>query len=112
MTGKSIRLFLVDGTPIGLLVAEVSNWTGKVLMAPRTRLADLAKRDEARTTGIYMLVGDDPETTGQTRVYVGEADSAGMSGFDPCARRRARRIRTATKVTRPRIDRIENASPT
>ena len=77
MSGKSIRLFLVDGTPSGLLVAEVSNWTGKVLVAPRTELSDLARRDDARSTGIYMLVGEDPEASDRTRVYIGEADDVG-----------------------------------
>ena len=28
--GRSIRLFLVDGTPNGLLTAEIMNWTGHV----------------------------------------------------------------------------------
>lgn len=31
MTGKSIRIFLPDGVPTGLLLAEIPNWTGKVL---------------------------------------------------------------------------------
>jgi len=26
--GRSIRLFLVDGSPNGLLTAEIMNWTG------------------------------------------------------------------------------------
>ena len=77
MSGKSIRLFLVDGRPTGLLVAEVSNWTGKILVAPRAQLADPVKRNEAHRTGIYLLVGDDPAASGQSRVYVGEADSVG-----------------------------------
>ncbi len=28
--GRSLRLFLVDGTPNGLLTAEIMNWTGHV----------------------------------------------------------------------------------
>ena len=39
--GRSIRLFLVDGTPHGLLTAEIMNWTGKVIVAPRTRSSNL-----------------------------------------------------------------------
>ncbi|UWX83682.1 hypothetical protein [Arthrobacter sp. zg-Y1110] len=31
-TGKSVRLFLVDGTPGGLVTAEIMNWTGHVLV--------------------------------------------------------------------------------
>jgi hypothetical protein len=38
--GKSIRLFMVDGTPQGILTLEVMNWTGHVLMGPRTRMVN------------------------------------------------------------------------
>jgi hypothetical protein len=34
--GKSVRLFLADGTPGGLLTAEIMNWTGHVVAAPRS----------------------------------------------------------------------------
>jgi len=27
--GKSISLFLIDGTPDGVIACELSNWTGK-----------------------------------------------------------------------------------
>jgi hypothetical protein len=73
--GKTIRIYLVDGTPTGLRTAEIMNWTGKVLVAARTDLPDLARRDEAKRTGVYCLVGPDPKVPGRLRVYVGEADS-------------------------------------
>lgn len=38
MSGKQIKLFLVDGTPGGLSTAEITNWTGHVLTAPRSQL--------------------------------------------------------------------------
>ena len=34
MTGKTIRLYLVDGVATGVLTAEIINWTGKVIVAP------------------------------------------------------------------------------
>jgi hypothetical protein len=37
-TGKSVRLFLADGTPGGLLTAEIMNWTGHLVTAPRSDL--------------------------------------------------------------------------
>ena len=46
--GRSIRLFLVDGTPNGLLTAEIMNWTGHVLTGPRSKLAELVQRRDAR----------------------------------------------------------------
>jgi hypothetical protein len=36
MPGRSIRLFLVDGTPRGQRTAEVGNWTGLALVCPST----------------------------------------------------------------------------
>lgn len=72
--GRSIRLFLVDGTPNGLLTAEILNWSGHVLTGPRSKLAELVKRPECSRPGVYFLVGQDPESTGQLRVYVGESD--------------------------------------
>lgn len=73
-TGKSIRLFLVDGSPGGLLTAEIMNWTGHVLAAPRSDLAVLVSREEVKRTGIYILVGDDPENPGSQLAYIGESD--------------------------------------
>lgn len=72
--GRTVRLFLVDGTPGGLLTAEIMNWTGHVIAAPRSDLAELVKRPEAARTGIYFLLGDDPDSLGGSRAYIGEAD--------------------------------------
>jgi len=72
--GRSLRLFLVDGTPHGLLTAEIMNWTGHVLTGPRSKLAELVQRPECARTGIYFLVGPDPSDSLRTRVYVGESD--------------------------------------
>lgn len=73
--GRTVRLFLVEGSPTGILAAEIMNWTGHVLVAPRSKLGEALKRDECSRTGVYMLVGDDPEQPSKLRVYIGEADS-------------------------------------
>jgi hypothetical protein len=73
-SGKSVRLFLADGTPGGLLTAEIINWTGHVVAAPRSDLGALLKRPEAGRTGIYILLGDDPNSIGGTVAYIGEGD--------------------------------------
>ncbi|MGJ0508753.1 MAG: GIY-YIG nuclease family protein [Methylocystis sp.] len=73
--GRTVRLFLVDGTPTGLMTAEIMNWTGHVLVSSRSRLADALMREEASRTGIYFLVGNDPDQPSRNRVYVGEGDS-------------------------------------
>ncbi len=75
MKGKTIRIYLADGDPNGIRTAEIINWTGNVLVAPRTQLSQFANRDEARRTGVYCLVGPDPENPLRDVVYVGEGDN-------------------------------------
>lgn len=75
MQGRSVRLYLVDGSPTGIVTAEIMNWTGHALVTPRSRLAEALQRDEASRTGVYFLVGDDPDQPTKSRVYVGEGDS-------------------------------------
>lgn len=72
--GRSLRLFLVDGTPNGLLTAEIMNWTGHVLTGPRSKLAELVLRPECARTGVYFLVGPDPDNSLRSKVYIGESD--------------------------------------
>jgi hypothetical protein len=38
VNGKTVRIFLADGEPTGILLAEIGNWTGWVLVAPRSQL--------------------------------------------------------------------------
>ena len=75
--GRSIRVYLADGTPGGLLTAEIMNWTGHIVAAPRSDLATLLKRPEISRTGVYFLLGDDPESFGGTLAYIGEGDDVG-----------------------------------
>ncbi|MGB3640624.1 MAG: GIY-YIG nuclease family protein [Rivularia sp. (in: cyanobacteria)] len=75
MKGKTIRIFLVEGTPNSILTAEIINWTGKVIVAPRSQLPELASRIEAKRTGVYILAGDDPQNPLKERIYIGESDN-------------------------------------
>jgi hypothetical protein len=75
LRGKTIKLFLYDGTPAGIIIAELMNWTGKVFVVPRAQLAQVKARPELNRAGAYLLVGDDPEVLGRLRVYVGEAET-------------------------------------
>ncbi|ABM61928.1 GIY-YIG nuclease family protein [Halorhodospira halophila] len=73
--GRSIRLFLVDDSPHGLMTAEIVNWTGHVLMGPRSRLSELVQRPECGRAGVYFLVGADPDNSLRPLVYIGESDN-------------------------------------
>ena len=75
MNGKTIRIHLVNGQPSEILTAEIINWTGKIIVAPRAMLAELAKREEVKRTGVYCLLGPDPENPARDKVYLGEGDN-------------------------------------
>jgi predicted GIY-YIG superfamily endonuclease len=75
--GRSIRIFLVDGSPTGLIIAEIVNWTGKAVLVPRSALPAFLKRKEAQNAGVYILSGQDPDDPFRLRVYVGESETVG-----------------------------------
>lgn len=75
MKGRTVKIYLVDGIPSGVMTAEIMNWTGKFTVAPRTQLADLAQRDELKRTGVYILAGQNPKDPTQEMVYIGESDN-------------------------------------
>jgi hypothetical protein len=73
MTSATITLFLPRGDAKSLRTAEISNWTGKAVAAPRTELEDLLAREELDKAGVYLLIGSDPQTNAP-RAYIGEAE--------------------------------------
>lgn len=73
--GRTIQLFLVDGTPTGLRKATIHGWTGLTFVATGTTFAALTARPELDRTGIYILSGPDAEALGGTRAYIGSANS-------------------------------------
>ena len=73
--GRSVRLFLVDGTATGLITAEIMNWTGHVLAGSRSGLPAFLKRQELDRTGIYFLTGPDPADPDTLQLYIGESDN-------------------------------------
>ncbi len=72
--GRTIRVFLVDGSPIGIVMAEVMSWTGQVLTVSRTDLSRALIRPEAKRQGVYLLLQYlDPAD--RPILYVGESDN-------------------------------------
>ena len=74
MQAATIKIFLVHGSPSGLRIAELSNWSGKAIAAPRTEMSELLKREELASPGFYLLTGVDPES-GDRAIYIGEAEN-------------------------------------
>ena len=69
--GRSLELYFIDGRPDGMLTAEVFNWTGHVLVTPRTRLKEALARTQSSFTGVYLLLG---ERDGKPLAYIGEGE--------------------------------------
>ena len=73
MPSATIKLFLQFGDAKSLRTAEISNWTGNAVAAPRTELDALLARDELANAGVYILTGTDPFTNAPL-AYIGEAE--------------------------------------
>jgi hypothetical protein len=74
ISGRNVRLYLVDGSMTGLVTAEIMNWTGHILVAPRGSMGEALRRPETNRTGVYFLVGEDPDQPTKKKLYVGEGD--------------------------------------
>ena len=73
MPSANIKLFLPRGDAKSLRIAEIINWTGKAIAAPRTEIDDLLAREELGKPGVYILIGSDPQTNAPN-AYIGEAE--------------------------------------
>ncbi len=97
--GTSIRIFLANGAADGVWVVEKSNWTGKALMAPRTRYKELRARPDLDGPGVYLLIGPTESGVPAYRVYIGETDDYRLN---PPLRLREDLRRHANPPPRPR----------
>ena len=57
-----------------MITAEIMNWTGHVVAAARSDLDALVKRPELSRTGIYFLIGENPDDPPSPMAYIGEGD--------------------------------------
>lgn len=74
--GKSIRIYLKEGSPTGIKFVEVVNLTIQAISCPRNKLSDLNKyfQEESNRPGVYFLLGAD-DATSKVKVYIGESES-------------------------------------
>lgn len=70
--GKSIELFLANGTADSLIIAELSNWNGKAIKIPRIEVPD-CKRDDITEPGVYFLFCKKEDNSDS--VYIGESEN-------------------------------------
>lgn len=70
--GKTIKLFLVEGSVEGIVIADLSNWNGKTIKIPRSSVKK-CERNELNVSGVYFLFSETEE--GKQAVYIGEANN-------------------------------------
>ncbi len=72
--GRTVRIYLADGSPTGIRHAEVLNWTGQAIVCPRGRIGELSNWPESQRQGLYILFGEDPGDS-TPLAYIGEAEN-------------------------------------
>lgn len=71
--GKTIQIFLPDGNPRGVKIAEFTSRTVQAMLVPRAQLEFACGRPELKTVGVYFLFGDS-EGGKLPSLYIGEAE--------------------------------------
>ena len=71
--GKTIQIFLPDGNPRSIKIAEITSRTVQAVLIPRTKLEEIFTREELNNVGVYLLIGN-PEEDVKPLLYVGEAE--------------------------------------
>lgn len=72
--GRSIRIYLPDGSASGLRHVEIANWSGQAIACPRSRFSELASWEEAQRPGVYFLL-EQNSTDDRSTVYIGESEN-------------------------------------
>jgi len=70
--GRTVTLFLIDGSVTGAIKYTLTNWTGVVYKIPRTALGSCKKREHLQQSGVYFLFGKNDENN-ENVVYIGQA---------------------------------------
>lgn len=71
MSGKTIDLYLMNGTPDSVVRARLSNWNGVAYKIPKVEVSR-CKVKEISNPGVYFLFGRNED--GNLTCYVGESD--------------------------------------
>ena len=71
--GKTIQIFLPDGNPRSMKIAEITSRTVQAILIPRAKLDNAAERQELKNVGIYFLIGSSNVDI-KPMLYVGEAE--------------------------------------
>lgn len=80
----SVKIFMLDGSPDGVRIANVGMSAIEAIAFRRTRLGEVSKhgRDyegfpKIDRTGVYILIGADENESGRLPAYIGESENVG-----------------------------------
>ena len=72
--GKTIQIYLPDGNPRSIKIADITSRTIQTILIPRSSLEEVSKREEVQSVGVYFLIGSS-EDTAKPILYIGEAEN-------------------------------------
>ncbi len=70
---QTIQIFLPDGNPTSIRIADLTNRMISAVLSPRNKLAEVGLREEVRKYGVYFLFGINEEKA-KPMVYIGETE--------------------------------------
>lgn len=72
---RSIHIFLLDGDPDGVRMAQIAMSTIQAIAFPRSLFSRVKSEfKEIKRPGVYLLLGSDPNDNDQRVAYVGESE--------------------------------------
>ncbi len=72
MRGKTIQVFLTDGTPRGIKFAEITSNIEQAIFIPRNKINEASSRKEVSRPGVYFLFGESDDSS-KPVVYIGQS---------------------------------------
>lgn len=70
--GKTIQVFLTDGSPRGIKLAEITSNIEQAVFIPRSKMNEAASRPEVSRPGVYFLFGEN-EDGSKPMAYIGQS---------------------------------------
>ena len=70
---KTIQIYLPEGNPRGIKIADITSRNIAVLQFPRANIESALARQELQKPGVYFLIGHDEEVDAPL-IYIGEAE--------------------------------------
>jgi hypothetical protein len=75
---RSINIFLLDGDPNGIRVAQIMMSTIQAIAFRRNKLGEVRKTfPEIERPGVYILIGEDESEPDRQLAYIGESEGVG-----------------------------------